>query len=340
MIGRDTWFEGLFGFTEESPDQVRSVLSMTGTTLTSSVNGAVFECGSLEIPTLETLRRRTADCALASEAGGLEISEIVGDIQEIHKDPGVAGATFQVASQFNLLEMVGPGVPPEHGVGIYEFDGTQGPACAIACGAATVYRNYFVPMDGQIGQSESCQIDCLDELGRALENEGCEIWQMKNGYALPGHESLEQISDLLEQMPEAEVDALRSKLKIGVQSKAEVTVSDARHQVTQTFCSATPVAYSQQSSSLWEPLARLVLDASYEAAFRAAILNAEKTGNRDFYLTLLGGGAFGNPAEWITDAILRSLDLFSDFPLNVKLVSYGSSNPDARNVVEAFGNSE
>ncbi|MCK5683507.1 hypothetical protein KAJ27_05280 [bacterium] len=50
---------------------------------------------------------------------------------------------FQVASQFNLLEMVSPGVTPEEGVGRYEHDHTQGPACAIACGVGTIYRNYF-----------------------------------------------------------------------------------------------------------------------------------------------------------------------------------------------------
>lgn len=30
----------------------------------------------------------------------------------LHKDPANGGAVFQVASQFNCLEMVGPGVTP------------------------------------------------------------------------------------------------------------------------------------------------------------------------------------------------------------------------------------
>jgi len=37
-------------------------------------------------------------------------------------------APFQVASQFNLLEMTGPSVTPEHGVARYAHDPTQGPA--------------------------------------------------------------------------------------------------------------------------------------------------------------------------------------------------------------------
>ena len=32
---------------------------------------------------------------------------------------------------------------PEDGVTGYAWDKTQGPCCAIACGASTIYRNYF-----------------------------------------------------------------------------------------------------------------------------------------------------------------------------------------------------
>jgi hypothetical protein len=73
-------------------------------------------------------------------------------------------ATFQAASQFNCLEFTGPSLTPEAGVSIYEFDRTQGPACAIACGPATVYRNYFVPLGEQVGQSAHRQIENAREL--------------------------------------------------------------------------------------------------------------------------------------------------------------------------------
>ena len=72
----------------------------------------------------------------------------------MHQDPQYAGALFQVASQFNLLEMTSPDVTPEDGVTRYAYDRTQGPACAIAAGAATLYRNYFVPNGGSEGADE------------------------------------------------------------------------------------------------------------------------------------------------------------------------------------------
>ena len=65
----------------------------------------------------------------------------------MHADPELDGALFQVASQFNLLEMTGPSATPEDGVTRYSADHTQGPACAIAAGAATIYRNYFAPVE-------------------------------------------------------------------------------------------------------------------------------------------------------------------------------------------------
>jgi hypothetical protein len=70
-----------------------------------------------------------------------------------------------VASQFNALEMTGPRVTPENGVTRYKHGHTQGPACAIAAGAATIYRNYFAPVADGIGQTADRQFDGLADIG-------------------------------------------------------------------------------------------------------------------------------------------------------------------------------
>jgi hypothetical protein len=267
--------------------------------------------------------------------GQLQVEEVVADVQKLHQAPEYEGAVFQVASQFNLLEMVGPGVPPEHGVGIYEHDRTQGPACAIACGAATIYRNYFLEVDGQVGQSAEKQIDCLRDLGSALGNVDGELWTMKNGYALGTQTGLESLAAMLGTLGEPALDKLREKLRIGVQWEAGVTLGDSENVVSQAFCSALPVAYSHLGERLWEPLARLVLEAAYEATLHAALLNRERTGSRKVLLTLLGGGAFGNQMEWIIDALDRSLKGMAGCDLDVKFVSYGSPTPELRSLLEA-----
>ncbi len=93
--------------------------------------------------------------------------------------------------------MVSPDVTPEHGVGIYENDFTQGPACAIAAGAGTIYRNYFAVISDQVGQSARNQIDCLADIGVALGNSEQELWEMRNGYALASREGLIGITRIL-----------------------------------------------------------------------------------------------------------------------------------------------
>src|SRR5690606_33622250 len=152
------WFQSLTGFKEEDPEQVRQNIIIDENKLISKVNNKEFIYGKLEIPSLAELREELRK--LNYKESKIEISEVVADVQQIHKEKENNHALVQVASQFNLLEMVGPGRTPEMGVGIYELDKTQGPACAIACGAGTIYRNYFVPVNGITGQTRDNQIDC------------------------------------------------------------------------------------------------------------------------------------------------------------------------------------
>lgn len=104
--------------------------------LVSKVNGKRYIYGKLEISSLNELRERVhAYCADDDKSTTTTtIREEVANVENLHMQESNANALFQVASQFNLLEMVSPQVTPERGVGIYEHDATQGPACAIAAG--------------------------------------------------------------------------------------------------------------------------------------------------------------------------------------------------------------
>ncbi|MCU1696095.1 MAG: hypothetical protein JWR34_2158 [Mycobacterium sp.] len=151
------WFTTLVGFEEEGYDATRSRLLVEGDELVSTVNDERYGIGSLTVPTLAELRSR-----IEVPAGGRsKVRCVTGDARAMHAEPELEGALFQVASQFNLLEMPGPSVTPEHGVTSYAGDPTQGPACAMAAGAATIYRNYFAPVDGESGQTRARQIDAL-----------------------------------------------------------------------------------------------------------------------------------------------------------------------------------
>ncbi len=332
------WFEKLMGFSEESPEQVRELTRVEDGWLHSLVNGEKYRVGAFECVSLDELRSRT-NSGSGKDWGcpsSLSIGEVVGDVQELHRDPQNSGALFQVASQFNLLEMVSPEVSPEAGVARYEMDFTQGPACAIAAGAGTIFRNYWIPMpEGQVGQTREQQIDCLAGIGEELGNDQGNLWQMRNGYVLPPRSAaLAEVNAMLQQLSADDLSSLQGKLKIGVHWDVGVTLEGCDHSVAQVYASALPVAYSVIQSGLWEPFARMVLEAAYEATLRAAVINAKRTGNRRVYLTLLGGGAFGNRSEWICDAIVRALQLGYSQQLDVSIVSYGGPSPEVESIIQ------
>ncbi|KAB2874592.1 MAG: hypothetical protein F9K36_07435 [Burkholderiaceae bacterium] len=332
------WFEKITGFTEAGYEETRRLLSVRRGLLHSRRASLPWSVGTLETPTLAELRRRAADQFAGCEP--TRVRCIVADARALHALAPNAGAMFQVASQFNLLEMTGPDVTPESGVTRYQNDRTQGPACALAAGAATIYRNYFVPVGNGHGQRADMQIDCLADVGRALGNDADQLWTMRNGYALCTDQGLTAIDQRLLALDEKGIDALRGALRIGLHWDVDVTDLPAPgHRVSQAFCSALPVAYQRHSVDRWSRFARLVLEAAYEATLISAVLNHAKHGSSTVFLTRLGGGAFGNDPDWIHAAIHRALICVRTAGLDVRLVSYGAVPRELQAIADAFAES-
>lgn len=321
-----SWFEKLTGFEEADYASTKQRLRIEDGQLVSDASTRKAAVGQLELISLTELRERIRD---VSPSGRLRLSIVQGDARSMHSDPRNAGALFQVASQFNLLEMTSPQVTPEAGVTCYEWDHTQGPACAIAAGAGTIYRNYFARVGDQEGQTADQQFDGLADLGNVLAAtlgvQSSELWSMQNGYAFPTEQSLARIGSYLQALHERERDDLRGRLRVGLHSDVEVTdgASIPGPLVSQIYCSALPVAYSRLPSKLWTDLGRLILEAAYEATLMAGILNAARGKSNRILLTRLGGGAFGNDDLWISVAILRALRMMKGHDLDIQMVSYG-----------------
>lgn len=334
------WFERLTGFCETEYAETRSRLAVDGTRLRSVVNGKSYAIGTLELVSLQTLRDRVAGGGALP--GRLRVSLVRGDVRKMHQLPENSGALFQVASQFNLLEMMSPSITPEQGVTRYSGDPTQGPACAIAAGAATIYRNYFAEVAGCEGQTKDRQLNGLENLGTALSEASGQsvesMWSMENGYAMCSPAGLQAISGHLGSLSQDQLHTLGGKLRIGVHRDVEVTDSDAalRPLVSQAFCSALPVAYCSMPSTQWTSFATLILRAAYEATMWTAVLNAERGASNVVYLTRLGGGAFGNEDEWIDLAIRHALHRVRGTGLDVRLVSYGAPTAAVARLVKEF----
>ena len=334
------WFEKLTGFREAGYEDTKRRLAVAGARLRSLVNGHEYGIGELELAPLHLLRQRAHDNGGAR--GRVHVRTLQGDVRALHQRSEFASALFQVASQFNMLEMTHHSVTPEHGVSRYADDPTQGPACALAAGAATIYRNYFVPVDGQTGQTMTRQLDGLADLGTALGETlrlpVSALWRMQNGYALCSASGLAAISSHLSGAGADAVDSLRGLLRIGCHRDVEVTDANPghRHTVSQAFCSALPVAYSDVPRQRWAAFATLVLEAAYEATIWAAVVNAQRGVSNTVLLTRLGGGAFGNDEDWIHAAMRRALRLAQGFELDVVLVSQGRPPEEFRTTEREF----
>ncbi|EED30521.1 conserved hypothetical protein [gamma proteobacterium NOR5-3] len=314
------WFETLFGFPEGDWEWTQRQFYVDNQTLVSKANDRRFLIGKFSTPTLATLRSAARSSASKSVLEHI----VVDDILDVQADPNNAGDMFQVASQFNTLEFPGPEVTPESGVTTYAFDKTQGPACALAAAPATVFRNYFAPVDKQSGQRADRQINNLATLEQKLT--GGPYWTVKNGYI---DSTAEQLIALDAALQHGALEDLMGHVRIGVQTGVDVTfskrftVQENPHQISQAFCSAVSCGYSSLPRHLWQGLATMVLDAAYEATLLAAAIDRDKgTGTGRVWLTMLGGGVFGNDDLWIAQAIENALKKTKNLGLDVKLAHF------------------
>ena len=57
------------------------------------------------------------------------------------------------------------------------------------------------------------------------------------------------------------------------------------------------------------------------------------------FLTMVGGGVFGNRQGWIIDAIERALSLYRTHDLDVRMVSYKNPNKDIKPLLREYSSS-
>ncbi|KAL3931042.1 MAG: hypothetical protein SGBAC_011493, partial [Bacillariaceae sp.] len=346
-------------FSMPSVEQLRSRIQREMTLLSShqKQQGARSYCATQEQPTV-TVRNMVGEArSLHSEP----FATILGKASKYSATdfPAENYYVFQAASQFNLLEFPSPSTTPEAGIEAYIYDRTQGPACATACAAGTAYRNYLVPMMKdddrsssrnestpnpvmqQRGQTKHCQLNGLKRVENYLETSTTlqkVPWVVQNGYMEGKKRSIADLNALLKSDSQLH-DALVRRIQIGVQEDATVTdcpTANGECLVTQTYNSAISIGYSKMSNELWIPMAKIVLQATYEATLLVAMLKAVQfafDGNPKtvtVVLTKVGGGVFQNDNSWICEAIKRAIDQVEELitkphgiGLDIRIVHFG-----------------
>eukprot|EP01130_Rhizamoeba_saxonica_P013822 TRINITY_DN593_c0_g1_i2.p1 TRINITY_DN593_c0_g1~~TRINITY_DN593_c0_g1_i2.p1 ORF type:complete len:342 (-),score=59.73 TRINITY_DN593_c0_g1_i2:32-1057(-) len=256
----------------------------------------------------------------------------VAHLQAIHKN-----AVFQVASNFNGIESISERSTPDgkNYVTDYTQDRTQGPAASISAGASAIARVLAAFYNPQTHKSEWSQT--AQRQVEFLEN--IKHFPTVNGYVTLGKcdPNLDFPTD------PAELDDILQNIKVGCVKNAQVTsghrrgstldrVCDPNQVVDQVFCAALNIGqgYSgsvNSRSPSCEEKCKLILDAAYEGTYLTAIKNQRES----IYLTLIGGGVFGNSLDWISETILKTHLKYGKQNTtlkNVTLVCFDSSQVD------------
>lgn len=267
---------------------------------TVAAGGSAWRAGRFEPVSLGVLRARAAERARGGSArlrlwvlDGANPTTDIGSLQG-HAD---GDTLFQVASQFNCLEAGGPWVRPVEG---YFNDPTQGPRASISAFAGTLLRHYSAPGDQGsrfVQVSDGRQIELLADVCSP------DLATVRNGYLLaedvtnPGRFS---------QVLETRFDAIR----VGVHDELDAVLGydwdgavPKPPRISQVFTSTVAAGYYGRAGGAVLDVCRQLL----RAAYLGTLMAAAGLGRGRVVLTLIGGGAFGNPPGLIWESIKWAL---------------------------------
>jgi len=221
------------------------------------------------------------------------------------------GAAFQIASNFNCLEVITEIVSPDlpQFTEKYFRDRTQGPAASVSAGGAAITRvhcAFFAPNTPIVDwrQTATHQVNILGQLNK--------FFPMRNGYV-----TLHGKEPKFPKLHGKKYFKHLAKVAVGYHEGAQVTtghrsqtlerVTDPSQSVDQVFCAAMNLSQGptgMKNSMVKDHLvkAQFVLEAMYTGTYLSALIHKKK----HLFLTLVGGGAFGNEKEWIFEAIFAA----------------------------------
>jgi len=273
-----------------------------------------------------------------SESKYVDVINLQGDLENLN-------GTFQAASNFNGVEGISEYKTPDSETFTedYIYDRTQGPAASLGAPGAAITRVHaaFYNKNGdpfEWRQTGVKQIEFLDQVS--------EHFPTINGYVI-------QDPDKQPEFPKEgtdEYDKLLDITKIGIHKDVQIVFGQRGFRfrplgrtdqyVDQVFCAAMNMRQGmsgQRNSRISNARekALFILRSAYYGSYLAAVVNKRKK----LYLTMIGGGVFGNEKSDIWKAICEAHSLIagdSVSELEEVNVILWSSNDYGGNIKEHF----
>ena len=364
------WFKNVFGFDENAANfatthkasfDVKKSASDKDHILMTVNKRKDIDIGVFRYRSVEELLKVASNNPSAMSVFGFDSTRnnlkyyiMTSTSRAIHINPSYHDSIFQVASQFNALEMVNSRITPQQGITNYVHDDTQGPECAIMCPFGTLYRNYFCmpnastnkqPEDKSVNGNPqtgpeatvppkptdpiNIQINTLTEL---MKKEFANL-RFQNGYVFVNDKAqLESINTYLSNPVNFWNAMMAIKYVIQEDTPVVNVAGDGKimdHKVSQIYCSAYPVAYDplKAPEKDYYLLSSMILHAVYYSTLAYAVSRITPDEPRKkVFLTRVGGGVFENKAYIIDTAIYNAVSHFIAYPIDVYIVNYKTND--------------
>eukprot|EP01127_Copromyxa_protea_P015976 TRINITY_DN4681_c1_g3_i1.p1 TRINITY_DN4681_c1_g3~~TRINITY_DN4681_c1_g3_i1.p1 ORF type:complete len:879 (+),score=136.53 TRINITY_DN4681_c1_g3_i1:23-2638(+) len=244
------------------------------------------------------------------------------DVGYLQSLPENRDAVFQVASNFNGVEGWAETVHPDSRwfTTNYYSDRTQGPAASISCGGGAITRVYAPFYNPRRDPSTWCQtkttqLNFLENLPK--------YFPTKNGYVVydgteakfpkkDGKKWKKLLVNYLVGYHKSQQVCFGHRLPLGFE-----VVKDENQVVDQVFCAAVNMCQGGTGVKNEEidkkgEKAGFILQASYCGTYLSSICNKRKK----LFLTLIGGGAFGNTPDRIVAEMVNAHCEWTSHPQN------------------------
>jgi len=293
------------------------------------MNGSETDAGSIVVASIEELQQ--AAYSVAKDYTSTPVKkptlfiDMRGDSESIQcVDVSVLQCAkenedcmFQAASNFNGVECISEHSSPDspNFTTNYYFDHTQGPAASISAGSAAITRVHGAFFDAhkhpkEWGQTSRRQVEMLEDVRDYFTVTNGYVCNTSHTASLPLGDpaALKQIEGRVKVLLHANVDAMYGHFDYDSIDYCPP------QKICQTFCAAMNLAQGMSGMRNGQfpdspEKAKILL----RAAYRGTYYGAEMYGCKKIFLTLIGGGVFGNNQEDILEAICSTHEEICQF---------------------------